>query len=75
MPLELGRLVGVGPRRGKIVVLEDVDPLENRAGEVVVCVLDARVEERNRHAVAAEAGQPESSAGGRAGGQVVPPSS
>ena len=68
----LGRLVGVGPRRGEIVVLEDVDPRIPGAGEVVVCVLDARVEERNRHAVAAVAGQPESGPGGRAGWQVVP---
>ena len=70
--LELGRLVGIGPRRGEIVVLEDVDAFENRAGQVVVCVLDARVEQRDRHAAAAVTGQPESGPGGRAGRQVVP---
>ena len=72
VPLELGRLVGVGLRRCEIVVLEDVDPLEHRAGEIVVRVLDARVEQGDRHAAAAVAGEAEAGAGGRAGGQVVP---
>ena len=72
MALPLGRLVGVPLRAGEIVAVEDVDPFEDGAREVVVRVLHAGVEERDRHSPARGTGKAEPGPDTRARSELAP---
>ena len=55
VPLEPGRIVGLGRRKGaEVAVAEDVDPVLNPPAQERLRAVDARVEQRDRDPAAVE---------------------